>query len=142
MYEFERNNYSDSNRKHLEEQLKDYCTLSSKNEVVAIECERDVNEMKFAEYMSRHIGEEFEGFVSGVTSFGIFVELPNTINGLIKLQNLKSDFYTYDQKNNQLIGKSTGTRFSLGTKVKVRVISADKQTRKIEFELVKFLGNR
>lgn len=142
MYEFEKNQFSDSNRKHLESILKEDCDLCSKNEVVAIECERDVNEMKFAEYMSRHIGEEFEGFVSGVTSFGVFVELPNTINGLIRMQNLKSDFYTYDQKNNQLIGKKTGTRFTLGTKVKVRVISADKASRKIEFELVKFLGNR
>ncbi len=142
MYEFEKNNTTDSNRNHFAEQLDDCCKQSSDCEKVAISCENDVNAMKFAEYMTKHIGEKFEGFVSAVSAFGLFVELPNTIEGLIKLPNLKTDFYSYDEKTNQLIGKKTGTRFSLGSKVRVRVISADKQTRKIEFELVKFLGNR
>lgn len=142
MYEFEKNQITDSNRKAFTDKLEEYADKSSKNELTSIKCENDVNAMKFAEYMTKHIGEEFEGFISSVSPFGVFVELPNTIEGLIKLANFKDDFYSYDEKTNQLIGKHTKTRLSLGTKLRVKVISANKINRKIEFELVKFLGNR
>jgi ribonuclease R len=142
MCEFEKNKTTDGGRKEMQSQLEAQCDLSSKNELRSIKCERDVDAMKFAEYMSQHIGEEFDGFVSSVSPFGLFVQLPNTIEGLIKLVNLKNDFYTFDDKTNELIGKKTGLRFSLGTKLKVKVLVANKETRKIEFELVKHLGNR
>lgn len=142
MYIFDREHYNDVQRSELASHLKEITELSSKNELIAIQCERSVNAMKFAEYMTKHIGEEFIGFVSSVSSFGVFVELDNTIEGLIKLENLKSDFYVYNEKTNELIGKTKGLRFCLGTKVKVKVIAADKLTRKINFELVEHLGNR
>ena len=116
--------------------------MSSKNELIAIKCENDVNAMKFAEYMTKHIGEEFEGFVSAVSNFGVFVELPNTIEGMIKLSDLGNDYFTYNEKTKQLIGKKSGIIYSLGSKVIVKVLAANKETRKIEFSLVKFLGNR
>jgi len=139
MYEFEKEKYTDKQRKDFANSLKDLAEQSSKNELIAIDCEREVNAMKFAEYMTKHIGEEFQGFVNGVNSFGIFVELPNTIEGMIRLSNLKNDFYVYDQENNQFIGRSFKHVITLGTKLLVRVIAADKKTRKIDFELVKFI---
>jgi ribonuclease R len=122
--------------------LAEQAKLSSKNELRAVKCERDVNAMKFAEYMQQHIGSEFDGFVTSVSPFGLFVQLENTVEGLIKLNNLKNDFYTYNDKTNELIGRKLGMRFSLGTKVRIKVISASKELRKIEFELVKLLTQR
>jgi ribonuclease R len=142
MCEFEKNKVSEGSRKEMQSQLDTQANLSSKNELRSIKCERDVDAMKFAEYMSQHIGEEFDGQVTSVSPFGVFVQLPNTIEGLIKLVNLKNDFYSFNDKTNELIGKKTGLRFSLGTKLRVKVIAANKETRKIEFELVKHLGNR
>jgi ribonuclease R len=142
MYLFDKESYTDQQRLTLKDNLKEITKLSSKNEVIAIECEREVNAMKIAEYMTRHIGEEFIGFVSNINSFGAFVELDNTIEGLIRLQNFKDDFYTYVEATNELIGRTKGQRFTLGTKVKIRVIGADKQTRRVDFELVEHLGNR
>ena len=142
MYLFDRESYTDEQRLTLENSLKEITKLSSKNEVVAIECEREVNAMKFAEYMTRHLGEEFIGFVSAINSYGAFVELDNTIEGLIRLENFKDDFYTYVEATNELIGRTKGQRFSMGTKVKVKVIAADKLSKRIDFELVKHLGNR
>ncbi len=141
MCEFQKNEYS-SNRESFLEQLDKFCEMSSKNELIAIKCENDVNAMKFAEYMTKHIGEEFEGFVSAVSNFGVFVELPNTIEGMIKISDLGNDYFTYNEKAKQLIGKKSGIIYSLGSKVIVKVIAANKETRKIEFSLVKFLGNR
>lgn len=142
MYHFDRNSYSDSQRETFKNNLKKYCKLSSKNELIAIECERDTNSMKFAEYMTCHIGDEFTGTVTSVSQFGVFVQLPNTIEGLIRLVNLKNDFYSYNKDTNELIGRTTGLRFSLGTKVKVKCVGASKELRKINFELVQHLGNR
>lgn len=142
MFIFAREQYTDTQRNELASQLNEIAELSSKNELIAIQCERSVNAMKFAEYMTKHIGEQFIGFISNINSFGVFVQLDNTIEGLIKLENLKNDFYVYNEKTNELIGRTKGLRFSLGTKVKVKVIAADKLTRKINFELVEHLGNR
>jgi len=142
MFVFAREQYTDVQRNELANQLNEIAELSSKNELIAIQCERSVNAMKFAEYMTKHIGEEFIGFISNINSFGVFVQLDNTIEGLIKLENLKNDFYVYNEKTNELIGRTKSLRFSLGTKVKVKVILADKLTRKINFELVEHLGNR
>jgi ribonuclease R len=114
-------------------------SLTSKNELRSIKCERDVQQMKFAEFIQDHIGEEYDGFVSSIYPFGLFVQLPNTIEGFIRLENMKNDFYSYNEKTNELIGKKTGQRFSLGTKVKIKVIAANKETRKIEFAMVSYI---
>ena len=86
--------------------------------------------------MQNKIGEEYEGIISSITSFGMFVELENTVEGLVRLADMKDDYYIYDDINKTLIGKETGKIFKLGQKVNIEVVSADKQTRKIDFILV------
>jgi ribonuclease R len=142
MYDFLLDKTTEGNRKQMADELHERANTSSKNELRAIKCEREVNAMKFAEYMTKHIGEEFEGMISSVSPYGVFVQLPNTIEGLIKLANMKNDFYTFNENTNELIGKKTGMRFSLGTHVVVKVINASKELSKIEFELVKHVKNR
>ncbi len=142
MYIFDKESYSDKIRNQFVAELDELCKLSSKNEIVAIECERDVNSMKFAEYMTRHLGEQFEGFVSSISKYGAFIKLPNTIEGLIRLSDLGNDYFIYNEDTNELIGKNTGLRYTLGTKVLVEVISANKDTKEINFKLIKHLGNR
>ena len=142
MYVFDRESYTDNQRAQLEKSLNDTCKESSKNEQIAVDCERSVNAMKFAEYMTRHIGEVFEARVNGVTSFGAFIELPNTIEGLAKINNLGSDYYTYDEEHREIIGRGTKQRFYLGTRVKVQVLSANKETSQIDFKVVEYIGNK
>ena len=142
MYVFDRKSYSDTARALLEKSLKDVCSESSKNEQIAVDCERSVNAMKFAEYMTRHVGEVFAARVNGVTSFGAFVELPNTIEGLVKINNLGNDYFTYDEEHREIIGKATKQRFYLGTRVKVQVLSAVKETSQIDFKVVEYIGNK
>ncbi len=124
-------------RTKIMQQFNDYCKQSNECELRAVDTERAVNSLKFAQYMKNHIGEEFDGKVSGVTKFGVFVELPNTIEGMIRLNNLKDDFYSYDEKNFQLIGKQTHKVFTLGTRVRVKCIGANMAERAIDFELVR-----
>ena len=86
--------------------------------------------------MTRHLGEEFEGRISGVTSFGFFVELDNTIEGLVRLQDLKDDFYNYDPDLHQHIGEHRGKIYCLGQAIKIRVAKADVGSKQIDFEPV------
>jgi ribonuclease R len=139
MCEFEKDRINEGNVKQMQSLLAEQASLASKNELRAIKCERDVASMKFAEYMQQHIGEEYEGFVTSVYPFGLFVQLPNTIEGFIRLENMKNDYYTYNEKSNELIGQKTGQRFSLGVKLKIKVLSANKETRKIEFSMLSYL---
>ncbi len=137
MYLFNRKAYTDDDRRKLVESLKEYCDKSNEAELRAIQTERDVNALKFAQYMKDHVGEEFDVRVTAVTKFGCFVELPNTIEGLIKLANLKDDFYIYDEKNFQLIGKQSNKIITLGTRFRAKCISSSMADRKIEFEVVR-----
>ena len=139
MWLFDKQSYTDQQREAVANQLKEYCEQSNKGEIRAVDTERAVNALKFAQYMKKHVGEEFDGKVSGVTKFGVFIELPNTIEGMIRLNNLKDDFYSYDEKNYQLIGKQTHKIFTLGTKARVKCIGANVSERAIDFELVKRL---
>ena len=86
--------------------------------------------------MQDKIGEEYEGIVSSVTSFGIFVELENTVEGLIRFENLGDEYFIYDEDRKQLIGEKSKKIFKIGDKVNIRVISADKITRQIDFEII------
>jgi ribonuclease R len=89
------------------------------------------------EYLRNHIGEEFEGIISGITNFGMFVELSNILaEGLVKLRDMDDDFYFYDEKNYALIGKRTGKKYRLGDKVSVRVIRIVEEKRGIDFLLL------
>ena len=91
--------------------------------------------LKKTEYMSHHIGEVFDGIVSGLTGYGMYVELENTCEGMVRLQSMEDDYYFYDEANFVLVGEMTGRKFGLGDKVRVIVAGADKLTRTIDFEL-------
>src|SRR5574344_613308 len=103
----------------------------------AIECEREVDDMKKAEYMQDHIGEIFEGMVSTVTSFGMFVELPNLVEGLVKLDTFKNDKYYFDEDFFAIRSENDKRGYRLGDHVKVKVVAASKEAKTIDFEIVK-----
>ena len=105
----------------------------SEREVEAQNCERDVDDMKKAEYMMDHIGDVYDGIISGVQEFGIFVELDNTCEGLIKKENIKGDYFVYNPDMLSLVGKRTNKRYMFGDKIKVEVLSADKDKAQIDF---------
>lgn len=109
---------------------------ASEREQASVDAEREVDDMKMAEYMEKHIGEEFDGVISGVESFGLFVELDNLVEGLVHVNSLKGDYYNYVEELLCLIGQNTKKRYTLGDKVRVRVVGASKEARTIDFELV------
>ncbi|ASW43386.1 ribonuclease R [Clostridium isatidis] len=109
---------------------------SSEMERVAQDAEREVDDLKKAEYMQERIGEEFTGIISSVTSFGLFVELPNTIEGLVHVTSLDDDYYIYDEDHLCLIGESSKKVYRLGDEVKVRCSKVDIDNREIYFDLV------
>ena len=116
---------------HWENILEDICVQSSDREKASIDCEREVDDMKMAEYMESHIGETSKGMVSGITSFGIYVMLPNLVEGMIRLSDLSEKYY-YDSEKEALIS-SSGKLYTLGTPVEIKVINACKETRQIDF---------
>ena len=117
-------------------QAEKYSRVSSENEQIATKAERTSEDIKKAEYMQNKIGNEYYGIISSITSFGIFVELENTIEGLVRLTEMNDDYYIYDDINKILVGKEKKKVYKLGQKVKIEVIYADKQTRKIDFKLI------
>ena len=119
-----------------QEKAEQRANLSSEREKVATKVERDSEDLKKAEYMENKIGEEYEGIVSSVTQFGIFVELENTVEGLIRFENLGDEYFIYDEERKRLIGEKTNKTYKIGDKVKIRVISANKMLRQIDFEIV------
>ena len=108
---------------------------TSECERVAMEAERAVDDLKRAEYMEDKIGECYEGVISQVTAFGIFVELENTVEGLVPVASLEDDYYIYDEQLFRLIGKATGTVYALGQRVCVQVTAVDLAMRRVEFQL-------
>ena len=110
---------------------------TSERERASIECEREVDDMKMAEYMEKHIGEEFEGIVSSVMSFGMFIELPNKIEGLVRIDDLTDDYYRYDESTFALIGNNNKRGYRLGDEVKVIVKAASKINHTIDFIIKK-----
>ncbi|AYD41206.1 ribonuclease R [Clostridium fermenticellae] len=110
---------------------------SSEMERIAQDAEREVDDLKKAEYMSERIGQEFEGIISSVTNFGMFVELPNTIEGLVHMSTLEDDYYIYDEKHLSLIGERTKKIFRLGDKVKIKVSRVDMFAHEIYFDLLR-----
>ncbi len=121
---------------HYEKILDEVADHSSKTERRAEEAERETDKLKKVEYMSERIGECFEGVISGVTEWGFYVELPNTIEGLVHVTSLKDDYYHYDERSYELIGETTNHRYKLGQKVKVMVEATDKLLRTIDFCIV------
>lgn len=128
-------NYSDRIISERKEELPIECEHCSIREQDAQNCERDVDKMKKAEYMMDHIGEVYDGIISGVQEFGFFVELENTIEGLVKAESIKGDYYVFDNDLMALIGKKSKRKYSFGDKVKVKVTRADKDRSEIDFEI-------
>ena len=121
---------------HYIEVLPEICAHSSKKERDSIDCERNVENMKMAEYMESHIGEEYDGIIDSVLSFGMFVELDNLVEGLVHVKDLKGDFYDYIEETNSLKGQRTGKIYTLGQKVRIKVIGASKENSTIDFEII------
>ena len=119
-----------------EEKLVYISEQSSSRERASIDCEREVEDMKMAEYMEQHIGEHFVGMVSSVTSFGMFVELDNLIEGLVPLRDM-DDFFHYDEEHMTLTGEKTHVKYRIGDKVEIKVVKASKEERTIDFEVIK-----
>ena len=107
----------------------------SERERVATKVEREAEDIKKAEVMESKIGEEYEGIVSSVTNFGIFVELDNTVEGLIRYEKLGDEYFIYNEEKRQAIGEHTGKVYQIGDKVKIRVANASKLMRQIDFEI-------
>ena len=130
------NDLSSATINHWEEKLPVIADIASSRERASINCEREVEDMKMAEYMEDHIGEEFEGMISGVTNFGIFIELDNLVEGLCRLSNM-NEFFHYDEKSMSVIGEKTKTKYTIGDRVLIKVVRANKEEQTIDFEIIK-----
>ena len=124
--------FVDEYRKQAEKNAKQ----SSERENIATKVERESEDIKKAEYMENRIGEEYEGIISSVTSFGIFVELENTVEGLIRFDDLGDEYFIYDEERKMLIGEQTKTTYKIGDKIQIRVKDASKLLRTVDFEKV------
>ena len=126
----------DNTISHWEDKLVYVADHSSAKERSSIDCEREVEDMKMAQYMEGHIGEEFEGMISSVMSFGIFVELDNLIEGLVSIKDMKG-FFNYDEDRMTLTNEKSHVKYTIGERIKVRVIRASREAKTIDFEIVK-----
>jgi len=134
-YFFKTDGITEEKINHFANILDDICLTSSERERASIECEREVDDMKKAEYMESHVGEVHEGIVSGITSFGMFVLLPEKlIEGMIRISDM-DEVCMYDPNTESLIGSKTHKVYTIGTKVKIKVLSSSKETRRIDFIL-------
>ncbi len=127
-----RGRMNDAKIAHYEEILPGVATQASQTERRAKEAERETVRMKKAEYMEQFIGEEFDGVISGVTEWGFFVELANTVEGLVRVTEL-DDFYEFNRDSYELVGQRSGQRYKLGQRIRVKVAAADKETRTVDF---------
>ena len=130
-----RGKLNDKRLGHYGKILSDVAFLSSKCERRADEAEREVQKLKKIEYMEPHIGEVFDGVISGISSMGIYIELPNTVEGMAKIEELKGDQYYFDEEHYSLIGRVTNNSYKLGQRVKVKLEIADKLLRSIIFSI-------
>ena len=138
-------NYLDRNSKEIltnkkiakyRKQAEEYAKISSERERTAQSAEREAESMKMAEYMEDKIGEQYDAIISSVTSFGMFVELENTIEGLVRFENMDDDYYIYDEEHNKLIGEKNKKEYKIGDKIKVEVVEASKILRRVSFKMV------
>lgn len=129
-------NLPDKKKEEYQMQAVKYAESSSEREKIAQKVERDAIDIKKAEYMKQKIGAEYEGIISNITSFGMFVELANTVEGLIRFENLGKEYFIYEEEKKQLIGEKTHIVYKVGDKVRIKVIDANKETRRIDFSIV------
>lgn len=129
-------NINDELRKKYEIEAVKYADSSSEREKVAQKVERDAEKIKKAEFMKSKVGQVYDGVVSGITSFGMFVELDNTVEGLVRFDNIGDEYFVYDDERKILRGEKSNKVYKVGDRVKIEVVSADKLTRKIDFKLI------
>ena len=129
-------NIEDNWKQEYEQKATTFAEKSSEREKIAQKVERDSIDIKKAEFMQDKVGEEYDGIVSSITSFGMFVELVNTIEGLIRFDDLGNEYFAYDENRKTLTGERTNTTYKIGDKVKIRVKNANKILRQIDFELI------
>lgn len=118
---------------HYEAILPQVAERSSKMERRAEEAERETDKLKKVEYMEEHIGEHYEGIISGITSWGLYVELPNTVEGLIHVSALRGDYFIYDEANYEMTGRDTGKKYKLGQRISIVVEKTDRFARTVDF---------
>ncbi len=128
-----RRGLSDRRFAHYDSILPEVAVQCSSMERRADEAERETDKLKKCEYMSKRIGEEYDGVISGVTNWGLYVELPNTVEGLIRVNDLTGDYFVFDEERMELVGEMTRKSYKLGQKIRVQVADTDKLTRTIDF---------
>ena len=129
-------NLSDEEIAKYSEQATRYAESSSEREKIAQKVERESIDIKTAEYMESHIGEEYDGIISSIMSFGVFVQLENTVEGMIRFDRLGDEYFIYDENTKTLLGENTKTMYHIGDSIRIRVIRASKELRQIDFEKV------
>ena len=122
-------------QKHFKSQLPDVAEQTSTQERKSIDTERGVNDLKMTEFMADKVGQTFDAIVSSVTSFGMFIQLPNTVEGLIHISNLNDDYYNFDEKSLTLTGRNSHKQFKIGMPIKVKLINADVEQHQLDFEI-------
>lgn len=128
---------SEKRTERLKKEVEIASKQSSDMERIAMEAEREVDDLKKAEYMSERIGQEFDGIISSVTNFGLFVELPNTIEGLVHMSSLDDDYYVFDERHLTLVGERTKKMYRLGEEVKIIVSKVDLASHEVYFDIIK-----
>lgn len=128
-------NKSEETQKHFASQLPEVAEQTSTQERRSIDTEREVNDLKMTEYMADQVGQHFDAVVSSVTSFGMFIQLPNTVEGLIHISNLTDDFYSFNEKTLTLTGRGTHKQFKIGMPIKVTLINANVEQHQLDFEI-------
>ena len=131
-----RGRLNEERMEHYRQILPETAVRCGSRERTADEAEREVVRLKKAEYMQNHIGEEYEGVISGVTKWGVYVELPNTVEGLVHVADMRDDHYEFMEENYELRGRHTGKSYKLGQTVAVRVTAADRIQRTVNFEII------
>ena len=127
---------------HYEKILPEVAIWTSSRERLADEAERETDKAKKVQFMERHIGEEFTGVISGISNYGFYVELPNTVEGMVRLANLDGDYYVFDEEHYELVGERTSKKFKLGQTVKIQVVSVDRYLKTIDFLPVRNFDKR
>lgn len=127
---------------HYEKILPEVAIWTSSRERLADEAEREIDKAKKVQFMERHIGEEFTGVISGISNYGFYVELPNTVEGMVRLANLDGDYYVFDEEHYELVGERTRKKFKLGQTVKIQVVSVDRYLKTIDFLPVRNFDKR
>ncbi len=139
LHRFLRKYFIEKSNENIQQDLNDItraCEKSNDNEIKAIDCERSVNQLKICEYMKQFIGQKYNAVISAITKFGFFIQLPNTVEGLVHIKNLKDDIFIYNETSNQLVGERTKKTYYLSQKVEVILDYVNLKESKIDFKII------